>query len=178
MEDKTSEARKVKDLSEQGVELTFFNRFNLFIFREGKRGRRRGRETSMCACLSHTPYWRPGPKPRHVLWLGIEHVTLWFAGQHSIHWATQARAELTFYVDFENTKNNYRSQGINRKTHVLLWRFLNIICLDIFSWKNIFTSDLCLLHYLDTFMLNVCLLFVLNHINLYNWGCTNSAWNA
>ena len=34
----------------------------LFIyFREGKTGRKRGRETSMCACLSHVPNWR-----RHV----------------------------------------------------------------------------------------------------------------
>ena len=30
-------------------------RFYLFIFREGKGGRKRGRETSMRGCLSHTP---------------------------------------------------------------------------------------------------------------------------
>ena len=34
---------------------TLFLRFYLFIFREGKRGRKRGRETSMCGCLSHIP---------------------------------------------------------------------------------------------------------------------------
>ena len=28
---------------------------HLFIFREGKGGRKRGRETSMCGCLSHSP---------------------------------------------------------------------------------------------------------------------------
>ena len=28
----------------------------LFIFREGKGGRKRGREISMCGCLSCTPY--------------------------------------------------------------------------------------------------------------------------
>ena len=44
----------------------FFFRFYVFIFREGKRGRKRRRETSMCGCLSHTPYWGPGPQPRHV----------------------------------------------------------------------------------------------------------------
>ena len=39
----------------------------LFIFREkGREG-----ETSMCGCLSHTPYWRPGLQPRHVPWPGI-----------------------------------------------------------------------------------------------------------
>ena len=26
----------------------------------------------MYSCLSHTPYWGPGPQPRHVPWLGIE----------------------------------------------------------------------------------------------------------
>ena len=34
----------------------------------------------------------PGRQPRHVHWLGIELTTFWFAGQHSIHWATPARA--------------------------------------------------------------------------------------
>ena len=34
----------------------------------------------------------PGLQPRHVPQLGIEPVTLCFTGQHSIHWATAARA--------------------------------------------------------------------------------------
>ena len=39
----------------------------LFIFqREGKGGRKRGRETSMCGCFSYVPYWGPGLQPRHV----------------------------------------------------------------------------------------------------------------
>ena len=46
----------------------------------------------MCGCLLCAPYWGPGPQPRHVPWLGIEPATLWFAGQHWIHWATPARA--------------------------------------------------------------------------------------
>ena len=60
----------------------------LFLERE-KEGRRKGRETSMCGCLSHAPNWAPGPQPRHVPWLGIEPATLWFTGRHSIHWAGQ-----------------------------------------------------------------------------------------
>ena len=40
----------------------------------------------MCGCLLHTPYWGPGPQPRHVPWPGTELVTLWFKGLHSIHW--------------------------------------------------------------------------------------------
>ena len=48
-------------------DLSFFLKI-LFIYfwREGKGGRKRGRDTSMCGCLSCAPYWRPGPQPRHV----------------------------------------------------------------------------------------------------------------
>ena len=35
----------------------------------------------MCGCLSHTPYWGPGPQPRHVPQLGIEPATLWFTAR-------------------------------------------------------------------------------------------------
>ena len=69
----------------------FFSFLILFIlFLDG--GEERGRETSMCGCHSHAPvYWGPGPQPRHVLWLGMEPVTLWFADQCLIHWATPSR---------------------------------------------------------------------------------------
>ena len=74
--------------------VSIYMNLNLFIylFLEGKRGRKRGRETSMCACLFCTPYWGPGPQPRHVTWLGIKLATSCFAGRHLIHWATPARA--------------------------------------------------------------------------------------
>ena len=35
----------------------------------------------------------PGLQPRHVPWLGIELVNLWFASQCSIHWVTPVRAK-------------------------------------------------------------------------------------
>ena len=35
----------------------------LFIFREGKGGRKGGRETSVCGCLSCTPHWGPPCNP-------------------------------------------------------------------------------------------------------------------
>ena len=57
----------------------------------------RGRETSMCGCLSCAPNWGPGPQPRHVSRLGIKLVTLWFTGWHSIHWATPVRASLFLF---------------------------------------------------------------------------------
>ena len=47
----------------------------------------------MCGCLSHAPHQRPGPQFRHVPWLGIEPVILWFASWRSIYWATPARAQ-------------------------------------------------------------------------------------
>ena len=46
--------------------LKYFIYLFLFIFREGKGGRKRGRETSMCGCLSHAPYWGPGLQCRNV----------------------------------------------------------------------------------------------------------------
>ena len=48
----------------------------------------------MCGCLSHSSYWGSGPHPKYVPWLGIKPMTLWFAGQHSVHWATPARVKV------------------------------------------------------------------------------------
>ena len=62
-----------------------------------ERGEKRGRETSMCGCLSCAPYWGPGQQPRHAPWLGFEPTTPWFTGQCSIHWATPARAEFVLF---------------------------------------------------------------------------------
>ena len=70
----------------------FFFKDFIYFLRAGKGGRKRGRETSVCDWLTHTPNWGLGPPPRHVSWLGIEPATLWFTGQHSVHWATPARA--------------------------------------------------------------------------------------
>ena len=40
----------------------------------------------MCdGCFSHSPNWEPSLQPRHVPWLGIEPMNLWFAGQSSIN---------------------------------------------------------------------------------------------
>ena len=67
----------------------------LFIFREGKGGR----NTSRCSCLSYTPNWGPGLKPRHVSLLGIEPVTFQFTGWWSVHWTTPARAHFSTLND-------------------------------------------------------------------------------
>ena len=50
----------------------------------------------MHGCLSCAPCRGPGLQPRHVPWLGIEPVTSWSPSQHSIHWATPARALISY----------------------------------------------------------------------------------
>ena len=52
----------------------------LFIYfqREGKEQRKRGRETSVCGCLSCGLHWGPGLQLRHVPWLGIKPAIPWF----------------------------------------------------------------------------------------------------
>ena len=45
---------------------------SLFIYFQRGEGKEKERETSMCGCLSSTPYWGSGPQARHVPWLGIE----------------------------------------------------------------------------------------------------------
>ena len=53
--------------------------FKHFIYLFLKRGdRKKGREISMCGCLSRGPHWGPDLQPRYVPCLGIEPETLWF----------------------------------------------------------------------------------------------------
>ena len=51
-----------------GPRHNFFFRFYLFIylFTEKKGERKRGRETSMCGFLSHSPHWKSGLQPRYA----------------------------------------------------------------------------------------------------------------
>ena len=57
------QAKRLKEPYKIYVIHSLFKRFYLFIFREGKGGRKRGRGTSRCGCLSHTPNWQCGPHP-------------------------------------------------------------------------------------------------------------------
>ena len=92
-----------------------------FIFRDWTRKGEREKETSVHGCLLCAPYWWPGPHS-HVPWLGIQPVTLWFTGWHSIYWAIAARSELlkvlrnTFSVSFEMIL--YCSSPINVVTYM------------------------------------------------------------
>ena len=75
------------------------NSLFIYSYREGKGGRKRGKETSVCGFLSCTPHWGPGMQPRRVPWLGIKPAILWFTGPCSIHWATPARKK---FVPFDH----------------------------------------------------------------------------
>ena len=43
----------------------------------------------MCGCLLRGPHWGPGLQPRHVPWLGIELVTLWFIALNLLSYTSQ-----------------------------------------------------------------------------------------
>ena len=51
-----------------------------------------GQKYQCVVASSMPPYWGPSPQPRHVPWLGIKLVILWFSVQHFIHWGTPVRA--------------------------------------------------------------------------------------
>ena len=40
--------------------------FIYFFYKQGKGGRKKGRETSMCGCLLSAPIWGSGLQPRQV----------------------------------------------------------------------------------------------------------------
>ena len=73
--------------------ILFFKKDFTYLFLDRGEGREKERERNINVWLPlmHTPYWGPGLQPRHVPWLGIEPVTLWFTGWRSIHWAAPAR---------------------------------------------------------------------------------------
>ena len=81
---------------------SFLKTFYLFIFREGKGGRKWGKETSMCKTninwlpLAH-PQLGTWPTTQACAWQRIKPVTFQFAGGHSIHWATPTRGKLYSY---------------------------------------------------------------------------------
>ena len=44
----------------------FFKKDFIYFLAEGKGGRKRGSETSVCGCLSLAPNWGPSPQPSPV----------------------------------------------------------------------------------------------------------------
>ena len=91
---------------EQSKRDLFFLWFYLFISRGEGRKRERERNNNVYLPLMQ-PHCGPGPQLRHVSWLGIELVTFWFTGWHSMQWATPAKVQERFkswrHVDFSFT---------------------------------------------------------------------------
>ena len=97
----------------------FLKIFYLFTFRDkGREGEREGeklqcaRGTSIC-CSPHAHNWEPGPETEALPWWGIKPSSFWFAGWHSIHWATPAGAQT---IITWNVKGTYL-----RKSRSKLW---------------------------------------------------------
>ena len=88
------------------ITLYFFKDF-IYLSLERREGRKRGRETSVCGCPSHTPYWGPGLQPSHMFWLGIKPATLCFADRRSIHWATPARVHIVLLIYISPMTNDF-----------------------------------------------------------------------
>ena len=74
----------------------FFNFFKFYLFLERWERKEKKRNINVWLPLIH-PYWGRVLQPKHVPWLGIELVTLWFTGQHLIHRATPARASTLIF---------------------------------------------------------------------------------
>ena len=104
-----------------------------YLFLEGKEGKEKERESSVCGCLSHAPYWGPGLQPRHVPWPEIEVVTLWITGLHSIHWATPARAMYTPIFRLEKYVKALGTDlfsGHLSYTSILFYKWMNVWIMD------------------------------------------------
>ena len=96
--------------------VAFFKRFYLFL----ERGREREREGEkhQCVVVSCTPptgdlAHNPGTCPR----LGIEPATFWFAGRHSIYWATPATATFTTLIQHSTGSHSWAQQTRKKKSH-------------------------------------------------------------
>ena len=80
--------------------ISFFSKNCIYLFLErGEGWRKRGRETLLCERdINWLPLACPqlGTWPATQTWRGTEPAILWFTGQHSVHWATPARAQSSF----------------------------------------------------------------------------------
>ena len=121
----------------------FFKISFILFFGEGKGERKRGREASMCGCLLCAPSWGLGLQPRHVPWLEIEPVTLWFTGWHST--TEPHQPGLMYYfcsVCFTTNHNNFSFNTVKVDffyiylQYLILFYYLKIFFIDFRERKG------------------------------------------
>ena len=79
--------------------------YNLFVFIERGGEREREERNINVWLLLVSPLLGTWPTTQAYAlmpWLGIEPATLWFAGRHSIHWATPARASFNTFKAYSS----------------------------------------------------------------------------
>ena len=145
--------------------LISFYRFYLFIFRERKGGRKRGRRSSICGCLSSAPYWRPGPQPSLVPWLGI--INFWpFGLQSGVQSTEPHKPGLCFFwfLSSSLTQTLFNSMLFNLYIFVYFPTFfLQLISSFKVLWsKNMFVMFSVFLNFWGS--------FVPQHM-VYPWEC-------
>ena len=87
------------DLESKNWVCFFVGVIYLFIFREGKGGRKRRRGTSMCGCLSRThPLLGTWPETQACALTGNRTSDPLVHRLHSVHWATPAGAWVWFLL--------------------------------------------------------------------------------
>ena len=82
----------------------FFKDFTIYLLLGRGKEREKKRERNVNVLEIHrlvaSPTSPAGWQTRHVPRMGIELVTFWFTGWHSIHWATAARAKSSIFIHF------------------------------------------------------------------------------
>ena len=89
--------------------------------REGKGGRNKGKETSVCGCLWRGPHWGPGLQPRHVPLLGIKPATLWFTACAQSTELHQPGPVTAFLIKISTEKSWCKSSLMFREWYTLFW---------------------------------------------------------
>ena len=89
----------------------------LFIFREGKGGRKRGRQTSMCGCLSHTPQTGTRPATQACVLTENRAGDLVLCGTMPHTLSHMGQGQMHFLCDQLQSRPNFSGKG---QTHLSL----------------------------------------------------------
>ena len=109
------------------VRLSFFKDYIYLFLERGREGEKHQYMVASCT----PPTGDLAPQPRHVPWLGIKAVTLWFPNHHSIHWATLARSvRLSNCIYYLSGRSGYGCNSHGLLNHASV----QIPALPLISW--------------------------------------------